>query len=161
MQLCHESFGKDAKGQTYLALEGPEWQHHTSQRFYGRSNNVAGLFITVDNFRHPSQTQVPPELQNIQYKNHPLGDLDGIPLHRALSFEWHANMEDVRLHNIPLAHLSIDQLNEEQLGEFVAFWQLYAVYSSLLRAVNPFDQPQVEASKKISFDKRLQFKGLL
>jgi glucose-6-phosphate isomerase len=43
----------------------------------------------------------------------------------------------------------------------MAFWQLYAVYSSLLRNVDPFDQPQVEGSKKISFDKRLQYKGLL
>jgi glucose-6-phosphate isomerase len=47
-----------------------------------------------------------------------------------------------------------------EVGNFVAFWQLYAIYSALLRGVNAFDQPSVEASKLISFNKRLQFKGL-
>lgn len=161
MQLCHESFGKDGKGQTYVAVEGPEWQHHSSQRFYGGPKNVAGLFITVDNFAHSEPTRVSPELHSVPYKNKTLADLDDIPLDKALTFEWQGNLEDIKLHDIPLMRLSLSQLSETELGTYVAFWQLYALYASILRKVNPFDQPKVEASKKISFDKRLQFKGLL
>jgi glucose-6-phosphate isomerase len=43
----------------------------------------------------------------------------------------------------------------------MAFWQMFAVYSSILRGVDPFNQPQVENSKNISFAKREKFKGQL
>jgi len=161
MQLCHESFGKDGNGQTYLVTEGPEWQHHTTQRFFGRPENVAGVFITADNFLHTTATTVPSSMHRVKFKEHPLVTLDKINLEKAITFEWEANMEDAKIHNIPILHLSITGFHELELGRFIAFWQLYAVYGSVMRGVNPFDQPEVEASKRISFDKRLQFKGLL
>jgi hypothetical protein len=39
----------------------------------------------------------------------------------------------------------------------MAFWQYFAVYSSILREVNPYDQPQVETSKVISIKMRENF----
>ena len=59
---------------------------------------------------------------------------------------------------LPLAALTLDQVNAHSVGEFIAFWHLFAVYSSVLRKVNPFDQPQVENSKNISWVKRKGFK---
>jgi len=160
-QLCHESFGKDGKGQTYITVEGPEWQHHTTQRFFGRSGNAAACFVSVENFLHPTATHLSPALHSLKFKGQPLVTLDKIPLEKALSFEWEANLEDAKIHNIPSLHLSLTGFAETEIGRFIAFWQLYAVYGSVLRGVNPFDQPEVEASKRMSFDKRLQFKGLL
>ncbi len=43
VQLCHESFGKAGKGQTYFAHEAPESQHHTNQRFFGGQKNICGF----------------------------------------------------------------------------------------------------------------------
>ena len=78
-----------------------------------------------------------------------------------MDFEAQGTMEDARISGIPLLHLSVAGFTADEIGQLLAFWQLYAVYSSVLRGVNPFDQPQVENSKNISFDKRLGYKGLL
>lgn len=161
VQLCHESFGKNGKGQSYFAHEGPEVQHHTMQRYYGGQKNIAGFFITVDNFNHPTINKYPTGIQSVELKNHHLNNIDKIPLEAALLAEAEANIEDSRIRSIPAVHLSLTSFSAEEIGAFNAFWQLFAVYSSLLRNVDPFDQPEVENSKKISFTKRLQYKGLL
>ena len=61
------------------------------------------------------------------------------------------------MNKIPCLALHVLSAEPAEVGAFVAFWQLFAVYSSLMRGVNPFDQPQVEESKKISWNKRLNF----
>lgn len=161
VQLNHESFGKGGKGQTYFAHEAPESQHHTNQRFFGGMKNIAGFFVGCDSFNHPTTNVLPTNVHSISMKGHHLHDIDKIPLEKSMEFELLGTLEDARANAIPLAHLSIASFSPEEIGSFQAFWELYAVYSSLLRGVNPFDQPQVEASKILSFNKRLQFKGLL
>jgi glucose-6-phosphate isomerase len=161
VQLCHESFGKNGKGQTYLPSEAPESQHHTNQRFFGGTKNIAGFFTSSETFLHPTMNSYPAAIHSVQIKGHHLADVDKIPLEKALEFELLGTMEDACINGIPLAHLSVDGFTAAEIGGLTAFWQLYAVYSSVLRGVDPFDQPQVENSKIISFDKRLAFKGLL
>ncbi len=161
VQLCHESFGKEGIGQTYFAHEAPESQHHTNQRFFGGRKNICGFFISQQNFSSNALAVYPPTIHSVQIKNHPLFDINKIPLAESIKAELNGTMEDARINGIPSLHLSIDSINEEVVGEFLAFWQIFAVYSSVLRGVDPFDQPQVENSKNISFSKRLQFKGLL
>jgi glucose-6-phosphate isomerase len=161
VQLCHESFGKDGKGQTYFAHEAPESQHHTNQRFFGGRKNIAGFFTGSDSFLHPTVNSYPSSVHSVQLKGHALFDINKIPLEKSLEFELNGTMEDARISAIPFAHLSIAGFNPLEIGGLTAFWQLFAVYSSVLRNVDPFDQPQVENSKVISFNKRLQYKGLL
>ena len=79
VQLCHETFGKEQKGQTYFAHEAPESQHHTNQRFFGGPKNIAGFFITLDNFREDSKTEVPHGLQSLPLKDGSLYELHKIP----------------------------------------------------------------------------------
>lgn len=161
VQLCHESFGKNGKGQSYFAHEGPEVQHHTMQRYYGGQKNIAGLFVTADNFINSEITNYSPQAHSAQIKGRHLADIDKIPLKYAILAEASANIEDSRIRGIPCVHMSLDNFSAKEIGKFNAFWQLFAVYSSLLRQVDPFDQPEVENSKEISFNKRLQYKGLL
>jgi len=161
VQLCHESFGKEGKGQTYFAHEAPESQHHTNQRFFGGIKNICGFFTTVENFLHPTVNIFPAVVHSVQIKNHALFDINKIPLEKSMEFEAQGTMEDARISGIPLVHLSVAGFSADEIGQLTAFWQLFAVYSSVLRRVDPFDQPQVENSKKISFDKRLGYKGLL
>ena len=161
VQLCHESFGKAGVGQTYFASEAPESQHHTNQRFFGGRKNVAGFFTTTDTFRHPTLNTFPASVHSVQVRGHHLFDIDKIPFEKSMEFEATATMEDARINGIPLAHLAVSGFSPSEMGQLIAFWQLYAVYSSVLRGVDPFDQPQVENSKNISFNKRLAFKGLL
>ncbi len=161
VQLCHESFGKNGKGQSYFAHEGPEVQHHTTQRYYGGQKNIAGFFITVNKFLNNLNTEYPTETHSVQIKGRHLFDISKIPLSEGLNAEALANVEDSRIRGIPAVHMQLSDFSPKEIGRFTAFWQLFAVYSSLLREVDPFDQPEVENSKKISFTKRLQFKGLL
>ncbi len=161
VQLCHESFGKEGKGQTYLTSEAPESQHHTNQRFFGGTKNICGFFVSSENFLHPATNAYPAKIHSIQIKNRVFFDINKIPLEKSLGFELTGTLENARIKSIPLAHLSISNFTAREIGQFAAFWQLYAVYASLLRNVDPFNQPQVEDSKNISFNKRLAFKGLL
>ena len=161
VQLCHESFGKDGEGQTYFTHHAPESQHHTNQRFFGGRKNIAGWFMATDQPLTDAITTVPKGLQNIPLKDNHMLALDGIPLSAALRAEMYGTLEDARLQNIPVIAQSIPQRTPQEVGGLIAFWQLYAVYSALLRNVDPYNQPQVENSKKISFAKRLQQKGLI
>ncbi len=161
VQLCHESFGKNGQGQTYFAHEAPESQHHTNQRFFGGPKNICGIFTGSETFLHPTMNSYPASVHSVQMKGHALFDINKIPLEKSLGFELMGTLEDARISGIPVAHLSIAGFNADEIGQLLAFWQLYAVYSSVLRNVDPFNQPQVENSKKISFDKRLGYKGLL
>jgi glucose-6-phosphate isomerase len=161
IQLCHESFCKNGIGQTYFAHHAPESQHHTNQRFFGGRKNIAGWFLSSDKPLNDLTTNVQETAKNISFKNWTLEVLDGIPLSRSLRAELQGTLEDAKLQNIPIVNQTITQRTAAEIGTMIAFWQLYAVYSSVLRGVNPFDQPEVENSKKISFDRRLQEKGLL
>lgn len=161
VQLCHESFGKEGKGQTYFAHEAPESQHHSNQRFFGGRKNIAGFFISSQQSQTNLTTAVPENLQTVPLKEQTLNVLNNIPLQEALQFERESTLADAKLQNIPLAELQLEEISEHHLGELIAFWQMFAIYSALLRGVNPYDQPQVESSKKISFARREKFQGEL
>lgn len=160
-QLCHESFGKNGKGQTYLFAEGSEVQHHTTQRFFGGRKNIAGWFIDVHNFTNQLVTSYPTSVHSVPFRKQPLFDLNKIPLQESQHAELQGTLEDAKLTGIPSVHMQLSAVEPVELGRFIAFWQLYVVYASLLRQVNPFDQPGVERGKQISFDKRLAYKGIL
>jgi len=160
VQLCHESFGKAGRGQTYFAHEAPESQHHTNQRFFGGQKNMCAIFTTLENFNHKTKNVFPPSVHSVTMKGHHLADISGIPLEESMCFEAEGTMDDAKVNGIPFIHLSVGALIPEEIGELVAFWQLYAVYGSVLRSVDPFDQPQVENSKVLSFNKRLGYKGV-
>jgi glucose-6-phosphate isomerase len=158
VQLCHESFGKSGIGQTYFAHEAPESQHHTNQRFFGGRRNLAGFFVSQESFAHDDVITVPQNLQQVSLKDQHLSLLDKLPLSKSLEFELQGTVADAEKQGIPMVHLQVADRSFKEMGRFMAFWQLYAIYSSLLRGVNAFDQPQVEFSKEISFNKRLEYK---
>lgn len=159
VQLCHESFGKDGKGQTFFAHEAPESQHHTNQRFFGGRKNIAGWFMSVMESKQNITLRIPDSVNQIPLKENNLELLNNTSLQSSLLYEKDATLEDAKLQGIPVADLLLVNYSEAEVGVMMAFWQMFAVYSSLLRGVNPYDQPQVETSKKISFDKRLAAKG--
>lgn len=156
VQLCHESFGKDGKGQSYMAFEAPESQHHTNQRFFGGTKNIAGLFTSVQQFTYPTLNTFAPEALDIPLKSGKIADINNVPLEKAMEAELQGTLQDARQQGIPLLHMELESFAAHELGKFLATWQLYAVYASCLRGVDPFDQPQVEASKRLSFEYRLK-----
>jgi glucose-6-phosphate isomerase len=151
----HESVCKKGKGQTILCPEAPEWHHHTTQRFFGGRKNVLGLFVTVDNQKDNETTvDIPLSVSKIKVRDGILADIDKVHYASALNYEFQGTYQDATKKKIPCANIRLDKISPFSIGEFIAFWHYTAVYSSLLRDVDPFDQPQVESSKEISFKLR-------
>lgn len=159
IQLCHESFGKNGQGQTYFAHEAPESQHHTNQRFFGGRKNVAGWFLGSETSQANLTVAIPQEIADINLKSATMSALNGISLSDSLRYEMEGTYEDAQIQGIPIIKQLIRSRTEKDIGELLAFWNLFAVYSAVLRGVNPFDQPQVESSKALSFKKRLNHIG--
>ena len=72
-----------------------------------------------------------------------LFELNKMPLSFAIHSEFKGTWEDAKIHGIPIVALSLNTLGPKEIGAFIAFWQMFAIYSSLLRQVDPFDQPEV------------------
>lgn len=156
-QLFHESFGKQGKGQTVLAVQAPESQHHTNQRFFGGPKNMVGLFVQVEQQQDTtSHIHVPAEVHELPLRTGKMGDIDGTTYADAFRAEYVGTYTDAKNQGIPLIDIMVSQVNGRTVGEFLAFWHYVTVFSSVLRGVDPYDQPQVEASKVISFAERLK-----
>lgn len=153
-QLMHESVCKNNQGQTLFATTAPESQHHSNQRFFGGPKNMVGLFVTVEESYNKVVIQVPQNSYDVILRNGKLSDLDGRSLNESLKFEAQGTIEDAKSQMIPIAHIVVDKITSDSMGEFLVFWQFVAYYSAILRNQNPFDQPQVEKSKEISFNLR-------
>lgn len=157
-QLCHESFGKSGLGQSYLCYESPEAQHHTNQRFFGGRKNIAGLFLSAG-YSNDLATNVTDSLSNISLKDGSLKDINDLNLSTLMQIEKQAVIEHAVSAKIPVVDMHLESTSEELIGNFIAFFQLFAVYSSILRNVDPYNQPEVELSKKISWEKRKNYKN--
>ncbi len=153
-QLMHETVGKDRKGMTMLCFEGPESQHHTNQRILDGPEDVQALFISVN--RPPGD----PVLwaggkADEQYKGMSLSDTGGYPLSRAMEAEQWGVMRSMEDLELPFGGMVLRGENEEDVGFYVGLWQYIAYYSALLRRVDPFGQPAVDASKESALSYRL------
>ncbi len=158
MQIIHETVGKQGRGQTIYVADAPESQHHTNQRFFGGHRNVVGLFVSVENEDDQMmKIHVDDKLAHIKLRDGSLRDLDNVPYHKSFEFELLGTYNDAINNKIPVGKVLIDRIDAFNIGEFLGFWHYVAVYSAMLRNVDPFDQPQVESSKAISFELRKQF----
>ncbi|MFT4343701.1 MAG: hypothetical protein ACMXYE_03050 [Candidatus Woesearchaeota archaeon] len=156
-QLIHESVGKNKKGQTVLTAFAPESQHHTNQRYFGGRKNMLGCFVVVDEFDKKYQTvKIPKKLQDIPLRSETIADLHDNFYSKALHAEFIGTREDSIQKKIPHVVIHVGKITPESVGAFLAFWHYVTVYLCVLTDVNPFDQPQVESSKEISFQLRLK-----
>jgi len=151
VQLMHESVCKDNKGQTFYGAFSPESQHHTNQRFLGGKKNVAAIFLT---YQGPKDLKisVADELKEVQIRSEKLDFIDGIAYQDSLLSEYLGTKQDADKKGITNFTIDLPEINELEVGTLLGFWHLVAFYSSVLRNVNPFDQPAVEDSKAITVD---------
>ena len=98
-------------------------------------------------------------MHSIHVRTGSLYDINHLPLSFSMEAEFRGTLEDAKVHGIPCIVQSVLSCEPTHVGELVAFWQMFAVYSAVLRGVDPFDQPQVESSKQISWTKRMAHHG--
>ncbi len=150
IQLMHESVCKEGKGQTFYFAMGPEAQHHTNQRFLGGKKNVIGTFIVAEKSQHDLKQEIPDLVKDVNLRSDKLSILDNVSFQDALHAEYLGTKRDSDLNKIPNVTISLSSVDDVSVGELVAFWHMVAFYSAILRDVDPFNQPAVENSKKIT-----------
>lgn len=153
-QLMHETVCKNGKGQTFLFMEGPECQHHTNQKFFDGPRRVAGLFVRVDQPRRDVELAQDPHAHELIVGDLPFKDLEGSKLSEAMKHEWVGVKQAADDAGIMNGTVTLDVLNPGTFGEITAFWEYVATYSAWLRGLDAFNQPGVEASKRIAREAR-------
>ena len=157
-QLINETVSKEGKGISTILAEGPESQHFLNQRFFGGPKNMIGLFMTVASFDEEESVMVSENLKDVKLRDGNIGNLDGMKLSDSMKFELKGTYEDAKNSKIPAIKLELDKVDEFNLGYLTAFLHVFAIYLARSFEVNPFDQPEVEGSKKISFEARKNYK---
>lgn len=123
-QLWAESLGKGGKGQTPLACQGPQDQHSLVQLFLDGPKDKVVTFIKIK-----------PDSKDS------LSDL--------MERECNATAQALHESGCPSVALTLPEISEEVMGEFLMTYQIQTAFTSHLMGVNPFDQPAVERIKKL------------
>jgi glucose-6-phosphate isomerase len=147
-QLVHESYGKKEKGQTILAMEGPECQHHTNQRFFGGPKNMLGILIGIKNYQHEIKVNIK-DLSDVSIKGiGKLGEMNHLKFSDLMYYERQGVYQTAVEKNFPIISIDLERLDGKSVGEFIALIQGVVMYSAFLRGYRWDDQPAVEDSKR-------------
>ena len=144
-QLFGESEGKDRKGIFPAGVDYTTDLHSMGQYVQdGRRN----LFETVINIKKPiSNLKIKIDDDNLDGLNYLAGkDLDYVNK-KAMEGTIEAHVSG----GVPNIMITIDELNEENIGELIYFFELACGISGNILGVNPFNQPGVEEYKKNMF----------
>lgn len=139
-----ESLAKGGKGSTPIDAMGTTDQHSQLQLYLDGPKDKLFHLITVKR-AHTGQTiHVPdhPDLAYMQGKT--TGDI--------MEAEQHATLQTLVQSGRPVRVFALEKLAEEELGALLMHCMLEIIFASELFGVNPFDQPAVEAGKKLARD---------
>ena len=144
-QLYGESEGKDRKGIFPAGVDYTTDLHSMGQYVQdGRRN----LFETVINVKKPNlNIRLNADDDNLDQLNYLAGkDLDYVNK-KAMEGTIEAHVSG----GVPNIMITVDELNEENIGELIYFFELSCGISGNILGVNPFNQPGVEEYKKNMF----------
>jgi len=144
-QLYGESEGKEHKG-IFPAGANFTTDLHSMGQYIQEGRRV--IFETLISVEKAQSSVVVPEDDQ---------DLDGLNYLAGKHVEYVNQMAEkgtVLAHldgGVPNIKISIEQIDEYNLGQLIYFFELACAYSGYVLGVNPFDQPGVEAYKKNMF----------
>lgn len=143
-QLWAESLGKQGKGLTPIPAYGATDQHSQVQLFMEGPNDKVLALIEVEKFKYDYSLQSPLQGASAQ-------KLAPYSLAQLMKAEFEGTVAALRENQRPLIHFKIDELDEYHLGQLILLSECLTVLMGQLLAVNPFNQPGVEAGKKYAF----------
>ena len=144
-QLFGESEGKDKKGIFPAGVDFTTDLHSMGQYIKdGRRN----LFETVVSIKNPnSDIKINADDDNLDGLNYLAG--------KGLDYVNKKAMEGtIKAHvsgDVPNIEISMEKLDEQNIGELIYFFEKACAMSGMLLGVNPFNQPGVEEYKKNMF----------
>lgn len=123
-QLWAECLGKDGKGQTPLACQGPQDQHSLCQLFLDGPKDKMVTFVKL-----------------AARKGDSLGEL--------MEREYRATAQALYESGVPSMTITLPEINEEILGELLMTYQIQVAFTGHLMGINPYDQPGVDRIKRL------------
>ncbi len=144
-QLYGESEGKDKKGILPLGVENTTDLHSMGQYIQdGRRN----LFETVVNIKTPkNDITIGQDEDNLDGLNYLAGKTLDYVNKKAMEGTVQAHISG----DVPNISITIDSLDEENIGRLIYFFEKSCAMSGLILGINPFNQPGVEEYKKNMF----------
>jgi len=150
VQLWGESLGKKQRnsafnvGLTPIGLIGPKDQHSFLQLIMEGTRNKSVTFIKIENFQDDI---VIPDISLKHLES--LDSLNNLPFSKLINMQCDSVIEALMEEDIPLDHISISEVNEENIGALIYYYELLTSLVGHLIDVNAYDQPGVEAGKII------------
>lgn len=139
-QLFCESEGKEGKGLFVTPLTFSTDLHSVGQFIQQGTPMLAETFIDVKKPLKDSQ------ISNVQLGS-PIKFLDGKSINDVCRAGFEGTVKAHSDAKVPIAIISIDEINEFNFGYLVYFFEIACATSGYLLDVNPFDQPGVEQYK--------------
>eukprot|EP01156_Anaeramoeba_ignava_P006138 Anaeramoba_ignava/a347845_33.p1 GENE.a347845_33~~a347845_33.p1 ORF type:complete len:423 (-),score=-10.66 a347845_33:191-1459(-) len=148
VQLWGESLGKFNKthqkvGLTPVGLVGSVDQHSFLQLVMQGPEDKTLSFIKIEDFENDKK--IPDiKLDNLTGINY----INGHSFNELINAQCMATMESVSEAGIPADMISVDKLNEENLGALIYYYELLTSCVGVMLNINTYDQPGVEFGKK-------------
>lgn len=148
VQLWAESLGKKVNlnseivniGFTPIQSYGATDQHSQMQLFVEGPKDKAFFLLNIKKFQHTLKLA-----NNIEFES--FQSLSPFSLNELMQAEFFGAKQTLIDQNRPLFNIEIDELNEENLGKLIMFFELLTVAQGKLLNIDPFDQPGVESGK--------------
>ena len=144
-QLCGESEGKDLKGIFPAGVDLTTDLHSMGQYIQQGERMLLETVLKIN--KNSSEVVIQTDDQNLDGLNYLAGKTLGYVNLKAMEGTVLAHVNG----NVPNIIIEIDELNEENLGELIYFFEKACAMSGNLLGVNPFNQPGVEEYKKNMF----------
>lgn len=149
VQLWGESLGKDGKGFTPLAALGAVDQHSILQLLRDGPDDKVTFFLNVDQMGEEVKI---PHLNRLRGKFNSATPpsfqiLEGHGLQELLRTEYRATSLVLSKRNRPHFSLSLEKLDERNMGALYFAMSVMTAFTGTLWGVNAFDQPGVEEGK--------------
>jgi glucose-6-phosphate isomerase len=145
IQLFGESEGKNGKGIFPVGADFTADLHSLGQLIQQGYRNIFETVVSFNNSKY--LLKVPAENNNLDELNYLAGKRLSEINNLAEKGTMLAHLEG----NVPYIKIILDNLDEENLGELIYFFEKSCAVSAYLLGVNPFDQPGVELYKKNMF----------
>ncbi len=147
-QLWAESLGKQGKGPLPVSATGPLDQHSQLQLFLDGPNDKLFSIVMPETaglgYRAPAVLADDADERLSCLGGHTIGDLTDC--------EQRATVESLMRKGRPVRTFRFHELNEEFLGAMFMHFMLETILTGYVLGIDPYDQPAVEFSKKITRD---------
>ena len=150
VQLWGESLGKKQRnsafnvGLTPIGLIGPKDQHSFLQLIMEGTRNKTVTFIKIEKFQDDI---VIPDISLKHLES--LDTLNNLPFSKLINMQCDSVIEALLEEDIPLDSISLSEVNEENIGALMYYYEVLTSLVGELIDVNTYDQPGVEAGKII------------